>query len=91
MTIYEQAKRNGCYLEATCVSTSQSEWDNLMQGNTKANRKEAIKIALEAGIIDEDSAKKQLRNQSHNPYEHRKTKTHIIYIESCIEHFIKIN
>lgn len=91
MNIYERAKKNGVYLEATCVSISQYEWDRLMKGHTVANRKEVVKIALQAGAIDEWQAKEELKKPYYNPYNHFKTRTHIIYVNSGIEHFIKIN
>lgn len=44
--IYTRAKNNGCEFESTCVGISQMEWDKLMKGATKANRKEVVRIAL---------------------------------------------
>jgi len=86
-----RAENRGCFLECTCVNINQNTWDELMKNNTKANQKQAVKIALLAGVIDEHEAKKEIKNPWYNPYNHYKTKTHLIYVHSCIEHFIKIN
>lgn len=91
MNIYQRAKQNGVVFVATCVDIGQYEWDKLMKGHTLANRKEVVKIALQAGVIDEEEAKIQLRRPWYNPYKHFKTKTHIIYVNSAIEHFILVN
>lgn len=89
--IYNQAKNNGCYLECTCVDCGSYKWDELMQGHKKANKKEVVKIALLAGVIDEDQAKQEIKKPYYNPYTHYKTDTHIIYVHSMIEHFIRVN
>jgi len=90
MNIYQKAKNNGCFLECTCVGISLSKWDRLMNGATRANKKEVVKIAEMAGVIDEFQAKEEIKRPYFNPYNHYKTKTHIIYVHSSIEHFIKI-
>lgn len=86
-----KAKNKGCFLECTCVNISQNTWDKLMENSTRANRKDAVKIALLAGVMDEEEAKIEIKRPWYNPYNHYKTKTHLIYVNSCIEHFIKIN
>lgn len=91
MNIYERAKRNGAQYEATCMGISIYQWEKLMKGHTRANRKEVVKIALQAGVIDNFEARRELKSSFYNPYNHYKTKTHIIYVNSAIEHFIKIN
>lgn len=58
--IYERAKNNGCQFETTCVGISQYEWDKLMKGATRANRKKVIKMALQAGVIDEKQTKEEI-------------------------------
>lgn len=62
-----------------------------MEGHTRANRKEVVKIALSAGVINKEDAARELKNHYYNPYNHYKTRTHIIYVNSAIEHFIKIH
>lgn len=89
--IYERAYINGCFFETACVGISIYEWEDLMRGHTKANRKEVVKIALLSGVIDKDQAKEEIKKPHFNPYTHFKTKSHIIYVHSGIEHFIRIN
>lgn len=91
MSIYERAKLNGCYYETSCVSSSAREVEKLMKGATRANKKQVVKIALEAGVIDEQQATEEIKHPYYNPYKHYKTKTHIIYVHSAIEHFIRVN
>lgn len=89
--LLQRAKRNGAQLEDTCVSAGIYKWEQYMEGATRANKKEVVKIALIAGIIDEEQAREEIRRPYFNPYNHFKTKTHAIYVHSMIEHFIKIN
>ncbi len=88
--IYSRSKNNGCSYECDCTGINIKTWERLMKGATRANQKEVTKIALIAGIIDEEQAKQEIKNPYFNPYKHYKTKTHIIYVHSCIEHFIKV-
>ena len=85
-----KAERFGCFLEDTCVGIGQNAWDKYMKGATRANKKEIVKIALLAGVIDEIEAKLQIKRPHYNPYNHFKTKTHAVYVHSGIEHFIRI-
>lgn len=89
--IYQRAYDNGCYLETDCTSITESKWNKLMKGHTKANRKEVVRIALLAGVIDEYQAKEEIKRPYFNPYNHFKTESHIIYVHSSIEYFIKVN
>lgn len=89
--IYQRALNNGCHLEGTCVSCGVNRWDELMEGHTKADRKQAVKVAEYAGVIDMEQAREEIKRPYYNPYTHYKTKTHIIYVHSGIEHFIKVN
>lgn len=88
--LYNKAQQKGCHLEDTCVGIGIYKWEELMKGATRANRKIAVKIALLAGAIDEEQAKTELKRPWFNPYNHFKTETHLIYVNSAIEHFIKI-
>ena len=90
-SIYNCAINNGCYLESTCVDISITQWDHLMKGHTRANRKMAVELAIQTGTITEEYGKRELKNAWFNPYKHYKTKTHIIYVNSGIEYFIKVN
>ena len=89
--IYQRAINNGCQFYATCVDININEWDELMKGATRADRKLVVKIALLAGVIDKEQAATEIKKPYFNPYNHYKTKTHIIYIHSAIEHFIEVN
>lgn len=77
------------YLEATCVGISQSKWDALMKGNRPCSKQKACSAALEVGILNEQDYRLEIKQPWYNPYQHRQTKTHIIYIHSGIEHFIR--
>jgi hypothetical protein len=88
--IYQRATENGCTYETNCTGISLNKWESLMKGARKADQKKAVKVALQAGVIDEYEAKLELKNPYYNPYNHKVTKTHIIYIHSAIEHFIRV-
>ncbi len=83
--IYNQAEQFGVSLEATCVGISIHEWERLMQGATKANKKLVDKI-----IADNTDGEFDSFIRFYNPYNHLKTQTHLIFIHSEIEHFFKI-
>jgi hypothetical protein len=89
--IYQRALNNGCYLETTCVGCGIYKWDELMKGHTRADRKKVVKIAEYAGVIDSEQAREEIKKPHYNPYNHYKTKTHIIYVHSSIEYFIRVN
>ncbi len=89
--IYKRAQENGCEFYATCVDVSRDEWDELMKGARPANKNRVIRVALQAGVIDEEQARTERKYPYYNPYTHYVTRTHIIYVHSCIEHFIKVN
>ena len=88
--LLKRAKRNGAHLEHTCVWIGARKWDELMKGATRANKKDITRIALLAGVIDEEQAKTEIARPYYNPYNHYKTRTHAIYVHSGIEHFILI-
>jgi hypothetical protein len=83
--IYNKAKQNGITLECTCVGMSERKWDSLMEGATRADKRIVDKLVLEADPSFTPFIK------YYNPYNHFKTKTHLIFVHSCIEHFFKIN
>ena len=90
MTIYERAKMYGAILVDTCEGIGIYQWQKYMKNHTKADRIKVVKIALLAGVIDKEQARQEIKNTYFNPYKHYKTKTHIIYCHSAIEHFIKV-
>jgi len=89
--IYQRAAQNGCEFEATCTSVTIEKWEQLMKGARKAARVKAVKVALMAGAINEQQAREEVKKPYYNPYRHYVTKTHVIYVNSAIEHFIKVN
>lgn len=74
------------YLEATCVSTSISEWERLMHGARKASYKNLLRI-IKRDIPD---LFRDLGLEFPNPYAEqcRQTTTHYILVHSAIEYFI---
>jgi len=91
MSIYQQANNNGAHLETTCVGISLDRWNELMKGARPANNRKATLAAIRAGVIPEEQGKKEIKHPHFNPYTHYVTRTHIIYVHSAIEHFIKVN
>lgn len=84
LEMYDRAIRNGCEFECSCVDCSVRQWDKLMEGATKANTQLVHKLANMLDIVPNGF------NAKNNPYTQKKTKTHLIYIHSGIEHFIRI-
>lgn len=75
--------------ECNCIGISKEQWNKLMKGSRKACRKTVVKAAFEVGLIDELDYKREIKNSYYNPYNHFRTKTHLIYVHSSIEHFIR--
>ncbi len=72
-------------LETTCVATSQSEWNNLMQGAVRGNHRiinSLVKKFL-PGLYEE------LALHLHNPYHYYRTPYHLVLVHSNIEYFIR--
>ena len=76
--------------ECNCTNITKATWNELMKGAQIADKKLCAKIALFAGVIDEEQFELEINNPWYNPYDHYRTKTHIIYTHSAIEHFIKV-
>jgi hypothetical protein len=89
-TLYRKAINNGCSFETSCVHTTLNEWERLMKGATRANKILVTKIALLSGVIDDEQAAQEIKRPYFNPYNHYKTSTHVIYVHSSIEYFIRI-
>lgn len=83
--IYERAERNGIELECTCVGITQYRWDELMKGATRANKRVVHKL-----VRDNTNGEFKPFIELYNPYDYFKTKTHIIFVHSGIEHFFRI-
>ena len=77
------------YFECACCNISESKWDDLMKGAKKANGSKIRKM-----IKDQlPELYEGLCLQYPNPCEHQsqKTETHLIYVHSAIEYFLRIN
>ena len=90
-SIYQRAAENGAHLETTCVGISLDRWNELMKGARPANNRKATLAAIRAGVISEEQGREEIKRPYYNPYTHYVTRTHIIYVNSAIEHFIKVN
>jgi len=77
--------------ECNCTNISSYKWDELMKGSRKASKNKVIKAAIEAGVISKEQGQQEIKKPYYNPYEQLQTKTHYIYVNSCIEHFITKN
>jgi hypothetical protein len=82
---YNRARRNGITLEHTCVGVTQRKWDSLMEGHVRANKDVVNKLVRDSGQMD------PIFTTAYNPYNYFRTKTHIIFVHSGIEHFFKVN
>jgi len=73
--------------QTTCALTTQAEWQKLMKGAKRANKKKInalVKKHLPELFND-------LALQFRNPYNYLKTATHLIIVHSAVEHFIKFD
>jgi hypothetical protein len=75
-------------LECTCIGISMWKWEALMYKARKANGSK-IRGLIKKHLPEVYEA---LALEYPNPYEHqcKKTSTHLIYVHSGIEYFIKI-
>ena len=90
LKIYQRALNGYAEFETDCTAITSWQWDTLMDKHTKANKKIVAKVAHLVGILSSHELKAELKRPYYNPYTHYKTKTHLIYVHSGIEHFIKI-
>ena len=74
-------------LENTCVGCDQTQWDKLMEGHIRANKKEINRLVKKFLPDLYDSLALQYRN----PYNYFRTKTHLILVHSMIEYFIRFD
>jgi len=77
----------GMSLQCSCPEISITQWDQLMKGHKRANKKRAERLIKQhlPGLFD------ALALEFYNPYNCLRTETHLIYVHSGIEYFIKIN
>lgn len=76
---------NSLELETTCVWINQRQWDELMDGHTRANKRVIDSLVHEHLPDLYDSLCLNLRN----PYHYHKTPTHLILVWSSIEYFLR--
>lgn len=81
--IYKKAQERGLTLECTCSEVTEKIHEKLFDGATVANKRIVNKLV--APFFEKDFTKLW------NPYQSYKTKTHIIFVHSAIDHFFKIN
>lgn len=83
------------FYESNCTCITEDKWDQLMEGNTRADKYKINKLVKEFlpdlfnDLALNEVPLKKLGN--YNPYNYFKTKTHLILVHSCIEYFLKIN
>lgn len=85
----EQAYNSEITLEHTCVGIGILKWESLMEGAVKADgRKIRAMIRKQLPNLFEE-----LCLDFYNPYEPQcvRTNTHLIYISSSIEYFLKLS
>lgn len=77
------------HYECCCVDITQRKWDCLMYKARKANGSKIRKLIKK--LLPE--VYESLALEFPNPYEHQcvKTTTHLIYVHSGIEYFLKYN
>lgn len=73
--------------ETNCTAISLSEWEKLMEGHKRANKR-IINSLVKSHLPDLYDS---LVLNYPNPYSYYKTDTHLILTHSAIEYFLKIN
>ena len=86
---YKAAANNGVTCQENCTSVSLRRWEYLMEGAVKANG-EKIKAIIKKHLPE---LYEEIGLNFYNPYQHQsqRTKTHLVYVHSAIEYFIKIS
>ena len=74
-------------LEYTCDGISAWKWEELMEGHVRANHKKINSLVKK--LLPE--LWEDLCLEFHNPYNYFRTKTHLVLVHSCVEHFIKFS
>lgn len=75
------------YFQTDCTCISTWEWDALMEGHVRANKKKIDVLVKKflPGLYD------FLALEFPNPYKYYRTKTHLVLVHSSIEYFLKFN
>lgn len=74
-------------LQCSCVGISRYEWDALMQGAKRADKRQINRLVKE----HLPELYNDLALNFYNPYNYYKTQTHLILVHSHIEYFIRYN
>lgn len=82
---YQRARQHGLTFEGACHQITLPEWERLMEGAVVANKRVITQILREQGHENPDILKWG------NPYQSYRTKTHLVWVHSAIEHFYRIN
>lgn len=72
--------------ETCCSCISQDEWDKLMKGAVKANKREINRLVKRF----EPTFYNMLALNFYNPYNYFRTGNHFVVVHSAIEYFFKI-
>jgi hypothetical protein len=83
--IYRKAETNGVTPIGDCSSISLREWDKLMEDTVRADKRRVVNILVEQGFIEPEW------KTWYNPYNCFKSNNLLVFTESAIEHFYKIN
>ena len=78
-------KVDSLHLECSCVCITSYEWDKLMSGSTRSDKRIINKLVKEH--IPE--LYYDLSLDFYNPYNYYKTATHLILVHSSIEYFLR--
>lgn len=71
--------------DTNCTETTPHNWERLMEGAVKANKKKINSIVKR--LLP--SLWEELGLKYYNPYSYKRSRTHLILVHSAIEYFIK--
>ena len=85
LKIYQTALTGDCRYEHNCsIGTAESLDRKYWNKAKRANKRLVTKVAVLCGILPQNEVKLW------NPYKAYRTDTHLIYVHSSIDHFIKV-
>ena len=85
--VYARALSHGVEYEANCTCLSQREWNRLMRGAVRADKRRVEQVIRKHC----PELANDLALGFYNPYNAYRTDTHLIYVHLSIEYFLKIN
>lgn len=83
--IYNKAFSNGITFKSSCIDISIKEWERMMKGTVRADKRKIKKI-----VMQHYPEFKSLF-VGYNYYNLLKSKKYIVFVHSGIEYFFKIN